>query len=385
MLRLFGWILMIGSVLGGIGELLSIEFPTARFPFTLSREIGLLNTELSSGKVFAWFGWLVAVITFGLGLWLAIRFSHGVKFTPLTLRRIERFKSIKRGYYSLIFIGFLAAVAAFDHVLVGNEALIVSHEGKWSFPAFSRSVERGAQYGLVDDAGESPPNYRTLREDFREADEGNWVLMPPIPYAPTGDTVSAVATPLDVEDDLVMLGGEPFSGLAVKVYDPRQPERMQVRFRYRNGLKDGPVDGWALNGDRVYGAEYAEGELVAGSDSWNGSGTLEEFLAVESSPLCQVHFPPSPPSMAFGSRHPLGTTSRGYDVLAFLYGGLQVNFKAALVYIPLVYAIGVSVGLLMGFFGGVFDLTVQRVIEMLSNVPFLFVVNDQSLVFSPSL
>ena len=65
---------------------------------------------------------------------------------------------------------------------------------------------------------------------------------------------------------------------------------------------------------------------------------------------------------------------RATDVLAYLFGGLQVNFKAALVYIPLVYALGISIGLLMGFFGGAFDLIVQRLIEILSNIPFLFVV-----------
>ena len=78
--------------------------------------------------------------------------------------------------------------------------------------------------------------------------------------------------------------------------------------------------------------------------------------------------------MGEGQTHLLGTSSKGYDVLAYLFGGLQVNFKAALVYIPLVYALGISIGLLMGFFGGAFDLIVQRLIEILSNIPFLFVV-----------
>jgi microcin C transport system permease protein len=68
---------------------------------------------------------------------------------------------------------------------------------------------------------------------------------------------------------------------------------------------------------------------------------------------------------------PLGTTSQGDDVLAYLFGGLQVNFKAALIYIPIVYFIGISVGLLMGYFGGWFDLVVQRLIEVLSEYSFL--------------
>ena len=94
-----------------------------------------------------------------------------------------------------------------------------------------------------------------------------------------------------------------------------------------------------------------------------------------------VHFQPSPPSR----EHWLGTTAQGYDVISYLYGGLQANFQAVLVFIPLVYAIGVSIGLLMGYFGGTFDLIVQRFIEVLSNVPFLFVVMIISLGVPDSL
>ena len=50
-----------------------------------------------------------------------------------------------------------------------------------------------------------------------------------------------------------------------------------------------------------------------------------------------------------------------------------MNFQAALFYIPVVYAIGLSVGLLMGYLGGAFDLIVQRSIEVLTHIPMLFV------------
>jgi microcin C transport system permease protein len=103
-------------------------------------------------------------------------------------------------------------------------------------------------------------------------------------------------------------------------------------------------------------------------------GTVEDFRTLEVSELVDVSFPPSPPTLASSPRHPLGTNSQGYDVIAYLYGGLKVNFHAALIYIPIVYAIGVTIGLLMGYFGGTFDLIVQRIIEILSNIPFLFLV-----------
>ena len=375
MLRLLGRLFWVGALLGAVGEIWAIEFPTVRFPFTLSRGVGFLGLDLEGGAIFPWFGWLVTALFLLLGIFSEIAFARGFSFTPITLRRIERFKSIKRGYYSLIVILALAAVASLDHLLVGNEALIVQRDGEWHWPAFSRQLEKGEAFGLTGDEAQSPPDYRDLQRRFSDAGEGDWVLMPLLPYASTGDTVTAVSTALEVSSDgFATVGGQPFSGLASQVYDLARPERMHLRFRFRDGLKDGPADGWDEQRNRIYGALYEKGELAPGSESWNGKGELAPFLALESSGLRQVHFPPSPPTMGEGQTHLLGTSSKGYDVLAYLFGGLQVNFKAALVYIPLVYALGISIGLLMGFFGGAFDLIVQRLIEILSNIPFLFVV-----------
>jgi len=374
MLRFLSWILLLGPVLGAVGELMKIEFPTVRFPFNLSREIKALGIDQGDGQVFPWFGWLITVLVFAIGLRMVFKFKKGHAFTPITERRIERFKSIRRGYVSLLIVSILAGIAAFDHVLVGNEALAVKHGGEWSFPAFTRNIEKGKAFGLSEDGGDSPADYRQLQIDFKTADSGDKVLLPLIPYAPTGDTITATSDTLDERDGRLFQKGQPFSGLASQVYDARTPERIHLRYRYREGLRDGPADGRDRDGTRVYGVAYKAGKIVPGSESWNGQGELADFLAQQSGELRQVHFPPSPPTLDPNQTHPLGTTSRGYDVLAYLYGGLQINFKAALVYIPLVYALGVSIGLLMGFFGGTFDIVVQRIIEILSNIPFLFVV-----------
>lgn len=365
--------MIFAAALGSLGELCKLEFPTVRFPFNLSREVKVLSLSQGDGAPFPWFGWLCMLLLLLCGLFLVIRFASGVKFTPITVRRLQRFRSIKRGYYSLLIIVALAAIASLDHILIGKEALVVSQGGKWSFPAFTRSVEKGSDFGLDGDAAQAPPDYRQLKAELKESG-GGWVLMPLVPYDPTGDTITAVSTELKLEDGILKDGDDPFSGLAAQVYQLRTPERMHLRYRYRKGLKDGPADGWDSDANRIYGAEYLRGELVPGSEKWNGQGELADFLAIDSSDLVQVHFPPSPPNFIKGQRHVLGTNSSGYDVLAYLFGGLQVNFKAALVYIPIVYLLGISIGLLMGFFGGAFDIVMQRIIEVLSNVPFLFVV-----------
>jgi len=79
-----------------------------------------------------------------------------------------------------------------------------------------------------------------------------------------------------------------------------------------------------------------------------------------------------PPDFARG--HILGTDSTGRDVLSRLVYGFRTAIFFALAFTVLTYLIGVSVGCAMGYFGGVFDLLFQRIIEIWSNIPFLYMV-----------
>lgn len=368
-MRLLGIALVLFAVLSGLGEILAIELPTVRWPFAMSRSFEWLRYE-----DFLWFGWLSVLLTLLVGSYVLFKFCRAHAWTPIMERRIRRFKSIKRGYYSLLFIVGLAGLASLDHVLVGKEALAVRYEGAWYFPAFSREIEKGSKFGVTGDLEEAAADYRLLKRRFADEESENKVVMPLVPYAPSGDSIPAVSVPLEEKEGVVMQGGEPFLGLGSRLYDARVPERQHLRYTYRDGLRNGPADGWDREGSPVYTAEFKDGKLVPGSDRWNGEGNVEEFLALKTSELSRVHFNPAPPVVSGSERHLLGTTPQGYDVLAYLYGGLQVNFKAALLYIPVVYAIGITMGLLMGYFGGLLDLAVQRAIEILANIPFLFVI-----------
>lgn len=387
MLRLIGWLLLLGGILGAVGEVQGWELPTVRWPFHMSRELGpLRGMDVDGVPGFPWFGWLWTGLVILLGLWMVIRLWSGTHFSPITLRRMERFREIKRGYYSLIIILVLAAVASLDHVLVGSEALAVKYDGKWTYPAFSRTVEKGKDYGVDGEGADAPADYRFLQRSMeKEGSKLGRVIMPLLQYDPTGDTITSVSTPLEEREGVLYEGNERFNGWAARSYDPDVPERRHVRYKYREGVRAGEADGWTEAGERVYGAIFKDGKLKPGSVSWNGEGSVEDFLAIGSSPLGQVHFPPAPPTIRGSSVHLLGTTPQGADVVAYLFGGLQVNFKAALFYIPVVYLLGVTIGLLMGYFGGVFDLVVQRLIEILSNIPFLFVVMIASTAIPPKL
>lgn len=370
--RCIGITMLILGLLATIGELRGIDFPTARWFFETSRDLQWLKWKFGGGE-FLWFGWLSALILVVGGISLIIASFTGGPPNPMTLRRIRRFKEIKRGYYSLIILLGLAGLAALDQVVVGKEALAVRYNGKWVFPAFTPTPFKGSDFGIEGERADAPVNYRKLKLDLKSATGGTRgkVIMPLVPFGSTDDTLQPLSKSLVEREGIYYESGarNPFYGLASRYHDVEEG-RVHLRFTLRGGKLSGAVDGWDATGERVYSAEWSKGEKT--KEKYTGDGTWEGFLAMESSGLRAMKYHPAPPIPGEGNW--LGTTSQGYDVLAYLYGGLQVNFKAALIFLPIVYAIGITIGMLMGYLGGWFDLVMDRVIEVFSNIPFLFVV-----------
>jgi microcin C transport system permease protein len=205
-----------------------------------------------------------------------------MKLNPLTLKKIRRFKSIKRGYYSFILFCVLIAVALGAELLVNNRALVVHYEGKYYFPTYGDLIP-GKTFNLDYDY---ETNYRHLAGQFEADDSGNWVLLPPVPYN-----------------------------------------------AFENDLRED-------------------------------------------------QFPPFPPS--FRDKHYLGTDSVGRDIVARLLYGFRIAIFFSLALLVVNYTIGVSIGSAMGFWGGKFDLFFQRIIEIWSNVPFLYVIIIISSIIVPN-
>lgn len=320
--------------------------------------------------IFPWFGWLSVALLLLCGLTMGARsFTRGPR-NPITLRSIKRFREIKRGYYALIILIILGGLTALDQVVVGKRALAVHYNGRWIYPAFLHEDLKNRDFGITGDSPEAPVDYRKLRKTLQKSGMGK-VILPPVPYDPTGDTLPPRSRPLVEREGVYHEAGnrKAFFGLAARYHDVEEA-RIHVRYTLRDGILSGPADGWDATGTPVYTAEYSAGRLV--SEHFNGTGSKEDFLGLPDSSLRAVKYHPAPPVPEEGNW--LGTTSQGYDVLAYLYGGLQVNFKAALIYLPIVYLIGITIGMMMGYLGGWFDLAVQRLIEVFSNMPFLFVV-----------
>ena len=205
-----------------------------------------------------------------------------MNLNPLTIKKIKRFKSIHRGYYSFIIFSLMIILSLFAELLINNRALIVCYNGSYFFPTYGNIIP-GSTFGFDYDY---ETNYRKLQERFQAEDKGNWILMPVVPYN-----------------------------------------------AYENDLKDNS-------------------------------------------------FPPFAPSLK--SRHFLGTDVVGRDIPARLVYGFRIAIFFSLALLIINYFIGVSIGCAMGFFGGKFDLFFQRIIEIWSNVPFLYVIIIISSIIVPN-
>ena len=102
----------------------------------------------------------------------------------ILLRRWRKFKTLKRGYYSLIFLSCLYGISFFLPLLINNRALVVKYHGQYYFPVLTGYIP-GNEFEQ-DVPGET--RYRKLKVEFNEQNEqDSWVWMPPYPYSPYED------------------------------------------------------------------------------------------------------------------------------------------------------------------------------------------------------
>ena len=237
-------------------------------------------------------------------------------------KRINRFKSIKRGYYSLIILISLYVLSICAPLFFNSKAIIVNYDGGYYFPLlnsiFSSDIIEAKDLGQFEIKGKKKygqPHYRLLKKQYKKEDNGNWVLLPLYPYDPFEEVIS--------EKD------EQFSDLN------------------SNGIweKDEPfIDE-------------------------NDNGTRDKYR--------YTNFP--------DGEHLLGTDNQGRDVLSRLVYGFNISMTFALVCWSLSYTLGIMIGGILGYFGGRIDLLGLRVIEIYGSIPFLFMLMVLATFIKPSI
>jgi len=112
-------------------------------------------------------------------------------------KRINRFKSIKRGYYSLIILISLYVLSICAPVIFNSKAIMVKYNDDYYFPLFNsifsnKNIEAKdlGQFEIKGKKKYGQPHYRLLKKQYQKEDKGNWVIMPLYPYDPYEEVMS---------------------------------------------------------------------------------------------------------------------------------------------------------------------------------------------------
>ncbi len=288
-------------------------------------------------------------------------------FDPITVKRFQRFRSNRMGWWSLLTLLALSGLAALGPLLVGNRPLVLRLDGQWRFPVFAGFIS-GKDLGLATVA---EPNYRLLNRDLSAKHRG-WMIMPAIPFA--ADEVCEVMP--EVSQDREGRWCDPKGVIAEgRIFTMNSLGTRQQVWSVINGTLNGDARRFD-KGTSVARAKLADGKVVLSlpekdATDWKPQGALYTLIPS-----------PCPPGL---DGHWLGTDESGHDIVARLFGGFRILLMAALIYLPAVYAVGLILGASMGYFGGWFDMFWQRAMEIWSNIPFLYAVIFLASLLEPSL
>ncbi len=93
---------------------------------------------------------------------------------------------------------------------------------------------------------------------------------------------------------------------------------------------------------------------------------------------------PADPDCTLGNYHWLGTDDQGRDVLARVIYGFRISVMFGLVLTIISSVVGVVAGAVQGYLGGWVDLIFQRLIEIWTSIPSLYLLLIISSVLAPS-
>lgn len=89
------------------------------------------------------------------------------------------------------------------------------------------------------------------------------------------------------------------------------------------------------------------------------------------------------PNCTFGNFNWLGTDNQARDVFARALYGFRISVLFGLILTALSAVIGVAAGAIQGYFGGWTDLILQRIIEIWSSIPVLYILLIMAAVLPP--
>lgn len=380
---------------------------------------------------------------------------------PITRKRLLRFRSSRRAWYSLLVLTVLYGISLAAELWCNDVPLLVRHRGRTYFPFcryYAADVFTGSGLG-------TRPDYRRLEKDPDFQAAGSWMVWPilrcgPYETVPREDLephlrVECRLEPrqavcgLSVDSDLtvtralglalfaadgqepewagqrldafwrlpeslttalaqrfanqpaerlvVECAGQPGiadSEITLAAYQPRARAPRQVRLTIREQGRADAVRTWmfahnnptptrrrntfeALSPDLQdlirHQAEAAFAGPVEPVEVTEGTRTYSLVCAREA-----VRFPFRP-----APGHWLGLDDAGRDVLARIVYGLRTSLSFGLILVVCSLTVGTIIGSVQGYLGGYVDITCQRLIEIWSALPFLYIIILMGSIYGP--
>jgi microcin C transport system permease protein len=296
---------------------------------------------------------LAYAVTWKLIPWLyvkLVRLLGGTgQMTPITKKRVMRFKRIKRGYWSFRLIVTLFVASLFLEMIVNDKPLIIRYEGKTAFPAVAEwgdkvlfftkisSWNKASDFGQVGDSGVDYHEFAAACADPGEIERDVTVRKTELAEA-------------QKKFERMKAPGPKTSELRKKRYESKQRslDRKQAQIDVLEKNLSVFRDGDAFTLMPLY--PYSPGELR---------------LDIEGNP---------PLAPSFAKRIPLGTDESGRDIVPLMAYGFRISLSFALIVALIGYTIGIVVGGIQGYFGGWVDIFSQRFVVIWGSIPFLFVI-----------
>ncbi|MFQ5654631.1 MAG: hypothetical protein ACE5GW_07865, partial [Planctomycetota bacterium] len=305
-----------------------------------------------------------------------------MRMSPLAAKRLRRFRSIRRGYYSFLILSVLFVTSSFLEVLVNHRPIYLRYGDHTAWPALRdlgnqwlfflkgpfAAFDRSGDFGHP---GEGPLDYRAFSLCVSDPAAG----IAPLITAKEQELAQLRMEHADIEAEIEELRGsgeEPEEWLldefgAAEAEQVRVAEEMEglrtareifstgraailwplyphSPYQTRLELAGNPPLGPSLPFHRLFRwAIPSRGEMrgVPAGDSADGA-------------------PPRPPEELGIWEAPLGTDASGVDVLPQLLYGFRISVGFALIVATIGYLVGVIVGGLMGYLGGWTDILLQR-------------------------
>ncbi len=367
-------------------------------------------------------------------------------FSPSTLEKFQRFRKLKRAWWSFNLLMLLFVLSLFSELLANGTPFIVRFEGQFYFPCISVV----AQETFLNDGVKTPPDYHDLdRSELFAEGSGNWMFWALIPFGPK-QTLQADEIDVDPRLELSRHRSQRVSSIRLNAKlesradagiewffpegEPEIPDALkaplQLRFEnqaaaeYALPHSDGRFI-WYISAFEPRSRAPRSVRLIVREKLDNVRPEPARLLAEENpelpdwwqelpeSVLAQaeqglidaqtVPVNPIPYTDAEGraweisisretvqfpfrpvKNHPLGLEKSGRDVLTLLLYATRISLLFGFILVFCSMLVGTILGGIQGYFGGKVDLIGQRIIEIYSAIPFLYAMIYLGSVFGTS-